>query len=922
LDRALGGTPTAIELVGEAGIGKTTLMTTLGAMARAEGVEVLTGRASEFEHDLPFGAISDALGSLAPALSVAPEGALRHLLYREVRSVLGSLAADRPVALLLDDLHWADPASIELVGSLLDRLPDAPILVAIAYRERSAPGALDPALRRARVAGILRRVEVGPLTWQAAAGVIGAGRSREEIIALNRECGGNPFYLEQLAHASTDDRRGAADGGTTRRLPAAVDASLATELAPLSELARTVLDAAAVVGDPFELSLAAEVAGTDEAASIAALDELVAADVVRPTALPRTFMFRHPLVRRAVYDRLPAGQRLQAHARAATLLREADAGAMALAHHVARSAKPGDAAAITELTNAGRQIAARAPGSAAEWFEAAWRLVPEQQRDSPDALALLHGLSIALLVSGRGPHAIELVEETLASSPAGHPRRPLVQIGCASLEALIGRHHAARTRLLAELPQLDPTNHFERLAVFVALARIASAIGDVPEVRIRLAETAELSQQLGPLGDVLAAPWVAWIAFLDGNLSQAREACDAARDAVDAMPNDAASAPFVEQVTALVRAEWALDRYSDAQRHLARAMVAARRRSLPILTVQLLAVDGMTSTARGDLRRAAEATATATEEAALLDNAEATMFSQLARAIALEPTSAVDDAVDAGRAAVTAAERFGAPAGVATAGQVFATALLAANLPYQAAEAIEATHGGDGLPDIPAAMRATSYALLARADLQRRDTQSAKARVRAARASHPDDGLAANEAMVCWAEAALAASEGDHRAAHHRVQLGARAAHSAGAVLLAARLELEAARALATLGDRDAATALFRAVEAQLASFGADRLQREAAAGLSALGRGITRSGRGAATIELSPDLLTERQREIADLVAAGLTNRQISERLYITSKTVETHLTAVFTKLSVASRHELADVMRSPRLAPRCPPG
>src|SRR5438034_5125498 len=275
LDR---GSAAAIELVGEPGIGKTRLLAELAARADARGHLVLSGSASELERDLPFSVFVDALDEYVecldrrrlaaldddvqaelahvfPSLSALAGGrevAFQHERYRThraVRALLEHLAETRPLALVLDDLHWADSASVELLGALLRRPPAAPVLLALALRPHPMTDRLAAALERAHRAEELTRIELGALSPVEARELLGDGVGAADATVLYEESGGNPFYLQQLARSL--DRTGrettASDISLTAiGVPSAVAASLSEELALLSDDGRLVLEGAAV----------------------------------------------------------------------------------------------------------------------------------------------------------------------------------------------------------------------------------------------------------------------------------------------------------------------------------------------------------------------------------------------------------------------------------------------------------------------------------------------------------------------------------------------------------------------------------------------------------------------------------------------------------------------------------------------------
>ena len=485
LDRVLdAGGPGFLAIAGEPGIGKTSVLERLSELAAERGWLVLAGRAAEFERELPFGVLVDALdGHLAtldrrkleraggerlaelaaifPSLDGPPAGALqaeRYRAHRAVRELLEELAVGSPLLLSLDDLHWADEASLEVVASLLRRPPDGPVLLVCAFRPAPAPVFLEAAIAAAERERRAERIELGPLSPEDAAELLAGIREPSVRDAVFRISGGNPFYLSQLARfAVQQPAQGDSRPVDTLSLgvPQSVMSMLAEEVRSLPPGSRRVLEAAAVAGEPFEPDVASEIGEVSEAELAGALDDLLERDLVRTTDVPRQLRFRHPLVRRAVYAHAGGGWRLAAHGRAAAALAARGASAAAQAHHVEHSARRGDEQAIALLSRAAAAAAPRAPAAAARWLQAAVRLVPEAE--SPAAIArrveLLTRLADAQRASGRLDacratllQALELVED-----PAARVR---LVTACAAVEHWLGRHTEASARLDAALAEL------------------------------------------------------------------------------------------------------------------------------------------------------------------------------------------------------------------------------------------------------------------------------------------------------------------------------------------------------------------------------------------------------------------------------------------------------------------------------------
>ena len=198
---------------------------------------MLTGRATELESDIPLAVFREAMPDLVPISSEDPEA--RWQLFRGVAE---SLSGAGPLVLVLDDAHWADPLSRELLESLVRRPPRGPHLLVVAARPGAlADGVLGAARSAARSTTVL---ELAPLDRAAADQLIGTDRPAEDRARIFESSGGNPLLLEELAK------------GDAAAVPRGVVAAVSLELATLGEDALALVRAGSVLGDPFDSDLA------------------------------------------------------------------------------------------------------------------------------------------------------------------------------------------------------------------------------------------------------------------------------------------------------------------------------------------------------------------------------------------------------------------------------------------------------------------------------------------------------------------------------------------------------------------------------------------------------------------------------------------------------------------------------------------
>ena len=294
IDAVAAGSPRVVTVFGEAGIGKSALLEAVRERADGASLGGVLVRAARDEQDVPFGVIVEAFdeavrlvhprrqgkveadfagllpGGVGASMAEELRPAERFRLHRALAKLLEQIADHQPLALLLDDVQWADSGSVEVLLHLLRRALRAPVLLVIAMR---AVGPGDRLLDAVAPGVGHDHLVLGPLRADAARAVIADDTSdesaRERVVA---EARGHPLYLRELARAA---RRG------ETKLPPTIGAAVELELGRLNDAARAMADGAAVAGDPFDPELAAVASGLTSPADLVALDELVAVDLVR-----------------------------------------------------------------------------------------------------------------------------------------------------------------------------------------------------------------------------------------------------------------------------------------------------------------------------------------------------------------------------------------------------------------------------------------------------------------------------------------------------------------------------------------------------------------------------------------------------------------------------------------------------------------
>jgi len=935
LDEAETGTAQFAAVEADPGMGKTRLLRELAERASGRGCVVLHGRAAEFERELPFGLFVDALDSfleaapgsafrtldqeqidelasafpamrpLASGDSPAPAPEDRVRVYGATRELLGALAPGKTVLITLDDLHWSDRASLELIGHLLRRPPRAKVMVAFSYRTRRLDSAVMAEIRAAAETGSLGLQRLDPLSTEEAGALLAGDPRTEEILA---QSGGNPFYVLELSRAEPGALPQAA-GDRLEGVPEAIGLAIDRELAALSSDGRALANASAVIGDPFSLDLSISAAELEPGEGLTALDELAGSDLVRSTDVPRRFQFRHPLVRAAVYESVPEGTRLAIHSLCADLLRDGREGLSVRAHHVEQSARFGDIEAVELLRDAALASAARAPASAVRWLRAALRLLPD---DAPMALRqeLLLPLPGLLTSLSDFNGAYEAALEALDSvGPEQRDLEVAMTIACATFEHALGDRERAGARLDGALEEALAEGSPDAVALLIAklMDRFYDRrFEEMPEWGERAVTAAE-GIDSRPLRAAAAGAHLMACA-LGGRVTEAQRIRPGVIELIDDL-SDEELAERLDAIGCLAAAEMYLDEFEDVVTHGRRGIKVGRASGRAAFAPTLVPCVGTCGWMLGDIGLSIEILSTAAEAARVSRNQLQLAWSLLNLAFAQAVQGDIEGAKASGEEATAIATELGDSAISSWAGLCLGIALREDGQYQRATDTFTSMMGGSGAEQIPGGWRAHAALELTRAAVGADQLELADESRRHADEAARETGLPMARSWADRAEAEVLLARGEHAAAAELALTAAQAAGELNARIDRAVSRELAGRALLESGDGDRAVEQFALAAEELDECKAfrhrDRVEQE----LGRLGRRTHRRSRAGAE-ESGLESLTGREQEVAQLLVERLTNAEIAKELFLSEKTVESHLRNIFRKLDVSSRGEVASLI------------
>ena len=926
LDRVGAGVGAVGVVEGVAGIGKSEFLAALGGGARGRGFGLLRARGSEFEGEIAFGV---ARQLFEPMLRAASAGERRRLLGGVAGVGAGALGvmageppSDRfaaihglfwlcanraergPLLVVVDDVQWADDPSLAWLGYVARRVADLPLLLVLGLRSGD-PGGQRGELEQLVGEDWVDRIALGPLSSAAVGEIVRAQLDAEADERFCAACweltAGNPLFVRELLAAARGEGLPARGGSvpTLQRIaPAAVGTSVLARLGRMGADATALARAVAVLGAGTEVALAAQLAELDLVVAELTADRLAAAQILAPV---RPLEFFHPLLGAAVLGDIAPGARRLAHRRAAELL-EGGGSLARVAAHLLACGPAGDEWVVRRLRDEAREALERgAPDVAASYVRRALREPPA----AGELAAVLFLLGTAEFRAGQSG-AVAHLEQALAA--AGEDPRTLIAACSALALAYASSDRAQR-------------------AVEV-LERAIAAVGD-------MGATLTLTEQLGtvepePLRQAGLALTLDAASVLCGMVNEstalaALRRAEELRARLNALPDP--------PVTLLVVLAWYAARKNRAgeARELAERVLAYEPYPPPLeicmyLIVTLTLVECYDAVERlcEDLLAAARRRGARQELAAIL----------VFRASAWCDRGALADAEADARWALERAEGVHRMHAVSEVIRVL----------IERDALGEAEHELDQHPD-PLTSRSDEAVrfLIARGRLRGAQGRLQEAlddflecRERCARLGRLTLSAVPWRAEAALVHAALGDSGEARRLAGEQLELarafgrprtlgislraygliegresGLELLHEAVQTLEASQSPLELARALTDYGAalRRAGRRVKARAELERAldlahHCGARRIANQARAELRAAG---AKPRRDAIT---GRDALTAGELRVARLAAEGLTNRDIAQALFITTKTAKAHLSSVYRKLEITRRGQLADAL------------
>ena len=885
---------------GPPGIGKSRLLTEVIALADKSNVRTLFGEAFEYQRTAPFFALFMAtlradppVGDAEALRRLGSSADLRYWVVRDLADAIDATAAKTPLAILLEDIHWADNGTLIALRSLATARPDVPVLWVLTART----GAGGPAVQETLT--VLQRtgatvVQVGAMSGDAVADMVCdvvRASADESLLTLAAKAHGNPFLVGELVGGLGEEGRLSVSRGRAvaagEGLPRRLGATMQQRLDLLSSSAGEVVRVAAALPDRFSAGLLATMLDCQPTSLISALGEAVRADLLVDDG--EQLRFRHDLLREATRQSIPQSLRRAMERQSASVMLGMGADPTEVATQLARSAEPGDMEAVSALRDAAKSVGHSDAGAAADLSKRALELLPAQNPDRgllvAETVELLNrarryedaeGLAVAALSDAASPDDEAEIRLRLPTFTKHSTRRRAEEnrraLGLSEISEVTRVRHQA---MLAYNLMLDDYHGQHRAAADEAAAAAAS-IGD-PESKI--------------VTDLTLACYDCADGYTGRALGQLEGLAALARSG-ELTAAHLLAANYYANLLAVI------GRLDDAAAEAAAGTARARRERNPMAVDIWATIDAMLHVAAGRL----SAARAAAESLPPPQPTGATELDMVRVVVLAEVAVHTDDRNLLQRMVTHAHDAY--PTGAAMIRRAAAHVLALAA--WQRDDVHDAMRwlGGDitlfGPPLTPQVLdqvilSARVASAAGDAGLRARVLHATEALVREQSTFPLFTGVAGYARGLLERDAATLVAAGLVLEPLSRPLLYAAASEDAGGEL-----------ARADRGDE--------AIDHLNAAFDT-YMRHEALADARRVGRerrfGVERRIAAQPRAKTGFDSLTDSELKVVNLIAQGATNRDVATQLHLSPHTVKTHVHNAFAKLGITSRAQLAQLMR-----------
>jgi DNA-binding CsgD family transcriptional regulator len=609
-----------VEVNGDRWGGKTMLLQDFSSAAAMAGWWVAAGSTTSVPPGVSFGVFIDALneligqhgadlsvalspkhsrwlGDIFPALATTTPTARpdtpgeMYNTFHAIRQLITALCRSGDLLLQLDDMHWADEASVNLLAHLIRYPPAGRVVVVIAHRPRQSSDTLHSLMSATVANGIASRIVLAPLPDTDALALLPSDLSHPQCATLLHRAAGNPGLLKALGSLRFLAEESA---GTPAQLPPDMLACCLRDFRAMSDSGWLVARSAAVLDEPFEPGMLAEVAQIGAAEVQAAIDELAGQDLVCADGSPSRLRFLNELLRMAAYQSAGLGWLPGAHSRAAAALAGRGQPTVQIAWHTEQVAVTGDRGSGQLLLDAAKSNIWNNPVQAASWVRTVEHLRLATPDGAPDRQLLL---GKALALAGRLAEAHEVLVKVTAAGPEGCPGWAEAMRWQAWVSSLAGRPDEASGDLAAVMRAVPP-DRMDPLARARLARLILTLEADAPAAEDDDIVLCQQQARCGGLPAGYLAAVLAAAACRNCGPGDRRHAAAAA--AVFDNASDDELAEHLDGLYWLVRAERALGKDDAAAQHCERGLHLAEQRRQGSMVPRFAALLGTLQLYRGD----------------------------------------------------------------------------------------------------------------------------------------------------------------------------------------------------------------------------------------------------------------------------------------------------------------------------------